>query len=287
MFKNIAVIISTKQYSNNLNKTIKSVLHQSYLPQQLIIVSGNKIKKNLFIGQELPIKVIHSKIKNQVYQRNLGINALSNKIEIIIQLDDRVILQKNCIKELINCWNNSAKNITGIGINQISKNNDLGFLNKFSNFLGLTGKVFSIGLNFDYGNINKNCEVMWLKGGLSSWHLKKNLRIKNRKFPNWNWCVNEDVEFSLGKKKYEKLIVCSNAKAKLLDSRKLSNLELYNRGILLTLSKKLIIKKFYNNSLLSYFGIVILITLGIFKSILFFKISNINFNLGRLFGLFK
>ena len=116
--------------------------------------------------------------------------------------------------------------------------------------------------------------------------LKKNLRIKNRKFPNWNWCVNEDVEFSLGKK-YEKLIVCSNAKAKLLDSRKLSNLELYNRGILLTLSKKLIIKKFYNNSLLSYFGIVILITLGIFKSILFFKISNINFNLGRLFGLFK
>ena len=48
MFKNIAVIISTKQYSNNLNKTIKSVLHQSYLPQQLIIVSETKLKKFIY-----------------------------------------------------------------------------------------------------------------------------------------------------------------------------------------------------------------------------------------------
>ena len=288
MYKNIGIVIPTKQFSYNLDKTIKSILLQSYLPKELIIVTGQKkIKKNFFSNKKISVKIINSKIRNQVHQRNLGIEVLSNNIDIILQLDDRVILKKNCIKQLINCWNNSDKNVVGIGINQISKNKNTGFANIFSNYLGLAGRVFGIGLNFDYGNLKKNLNVMWLKGGLSSWCTKKNLRIKNRKFPNWNWCVNEDVQYSLGKKKYEKLLVCCKAKAKLLDSKKLSNLEHYNRGTLHTISKKIIIKKFYKNSLLCYLGIVLLIILGILKALIVLNLSNVNFNLGRLLGLFK
>ena len=74
-------------------------------------------------------------------------------------------------------------------------------MNKISRIFGLNGKVFSFGVNFDYSNLKNDLDVMWLKGGLSSWCFKKNSRIKNRNFPLWNWCVNEDVDYSLGKKK--------------------------------------------------------------------------------------
>ncbi len=287
MYKNIGIVIATKKYSSNLNKTIKSIFAQSYLPTEFIIVSGKKIKKIFMNKSKFNLKIVNSKIKNQVYQRNIGIKLLSKKIDIILQLDDRVILHKNCLKELINCWNKSKKNITGIGINQISNNHNLGFMNKISRIFGLNGKVFSFGVNFDYSNLKNDLDVMWLKGGLSSWCLKKNSRIKNRSFPLWNWCVNEDVDYSLGKKKNEKLLVCYKAKAKLLDQKKISYFEYLNRGKLYTISKKMIINKFFNNSLLSIFGFVILVILANLKAIFSFNLSNIYFNLGRFLGLFK
>ena len=287
MFNNVAIIIPTKGYSSNLNKTLKSISLQVIPPKEVILVSNNKIKKNLLDYKITKIQVYYCKIKNQVVQRNIGINKLSNNIDVILQLDDRVILHKNCILELLKSWNSSKKKVIGIGLNQIKPINNFGFLNQFSKIVGLEGKVFSIGLNFDYSNLKKDLDVMWIKGGLSSWAVKRNYRIKNRKFPKWAWCVNEDVDYCLGKKKYEKIIVSSKAKANIIDRSNKNYLENFNRGILLSISKKFLIKKYYDNSFFSFFGNFVLSIFGILKSILTFNLLNIFFSLGRFVGIFK
>tara|TARA_Y100000768_G_scaffold388149_1_gene382452 strand:- start:4566 stop:5441 length:876 start_codon:yes stop_codon:yes gene_type:complete len=286
MFKNIGIIISTKGNSSNLQRTINSIFKQSRLPKEIILVSNQKIKK-ISVNKLIKIKIYYSKIKNQVLQRNIGINKLSKNIDILLQLDDRVILQKDCIFELLKSWNNTKKNVVGIGINQINLINNFGFFNKFSKIMGLEGKVFSVGLNFDYSNLKKDLEVMWIKGGLSSWAIERNFRIKNRKFPKWSWSVNEDVDYCLGKNKNEKIMVCYKAKANIVNKYNNNYYENFNRGILLTISKKLIIRKHFNNSLLSFLGNIILVIFGIFKSVLTFNLSNFFFSLGRFVGLFK
>ena len=163
MFNNVAIIIPTKGYSSNLNKTLKSISAQVIPPKEVILVSNNKIKKNFLDYKITKIQVYYCKIKNQVVQRNIGINKLSNNIDVILQLDDRVILHKNCILELLKSWNSSKKKVIGIGLNQIKPINNFGFLNQFSKIVGLEGKVFSIGLNFDYSNLKKDLDVMWIK----------------------------------------------------------------------------------------------------------------------------
>ena len=69
MYKNIGIVIATKKYSSNLNKTIKSIFAQSYLPTEFIIVSGKKIEKIFINKSKLNLKIVNSKIKNQVYSK--------------------------------------------------------------------------------------------------------------------------------------------------------------------------------------------------------------------------
>ena len=201
----ISILITTRGNSRELRRTIKSINNQILFPKEIIIVSNNKIERGLKINRKIKLKSFTSSIKNQVHQRNIGIRHLSKKSKIVLQLDDRVVLDKKCILELNMCWKRSDKSIVGIGINQKNKIKTTGILDKLMKNNKSMGKVFSNGVNFNYLNLTKNLEVMWLKGGLSSWDLKKNKRIKNRKFPLWNWCVNEDVDFSLGKKKMKNL----------------------------------------------------------------------------------
>ena len=101
MFNNVTIIIPTRGYSSNLNKTLKSISLQVIPPKEVILVSNNKIKKKFLDYKINKIQVYYCKIKNQVVQRNIGINKLSNNVDIILQLDDRVILHKDCILELL------------------------------------------------------------------------------------------------------------------------------------------------------------------------------------------
>ena len=95
------------------------------------------------------------------------------------------------------------------------------------------------------------------------------------------------MDYCLGKKKYEKIIVSSKAKANIIDRSNKNYLENFNRGILLSISKKFLIKKYYDNSFFSFFGNFVLSIFGILKSILTFNLLNIFFSLGRFVGIFK
>ncbi len=202
MDNQISIVIPTKEHSKELTETINSINKQTYKPKEIILVSFKKINKKFLLNKKIKIKILFSEIQNQVIQRNIGINNLSNKSDIILQLDDRIVLNKNCLFELNKFWRNTDSSTIGVGINQIKMTKENGLINTlFFNLNKFRGRVFKNGIVVDYSNLKKDIEVMWLKGGLSSWKIKKNKKLFNRKYPIWKWSVFEDVEYSLNKKK--------------------------------------------------------------------------------------
>ena len=112
---------------------------------------------------------------------------MRKNIKILVQLDDRAILQKNAIKNLLNSWNqNSNQNIAGIGLNEISEVQKYNFFNSQISLLNTLifnifekfgifkpGSVLLNGMCVQYSNLKKLTKVSWLKGGLSSYDLSK------------------------------------------------------------------------------------------------------------------
>lgn len=288
MNNKISIVITTKKFSKNLYKTINSIIRQSYSPKEIILVSNEKILKNFNHNNKIIIKKFTSSIKNQVFQRNIGVNNISNKSDLILQLDDRIILDRNCLFELNKFWNKTNRSTVGVGLNQINISNDTGLLNKLMiKFFDLKGKLLNSGFAIDYSNAKKDLEVMWLKGGLSSWRTKIYKKINNRKFPLWNWSVFEDVEFSLLKKKDEKLFVSYKSKAIIIEKEKKINIKnLFYRGTIHSYAQKRIVKTYLKSKNLFFIVVPFAICLSLIVSVFTFNISKFIYNLGRIRGFF-
>ena len=138
MKKKISIIICTIGANKNLMKLLSSISRQSHMPLEVIIVTYKKIFN--FNKYKFKINIIKSKKKNQVYQRSLGLKYLSKLSKFILQLDNRVILDKNCLYELEKKWESTTNDIVGIGLNPKNYLHNSGFLNRIMQLFSLSGK---------------------------------------------------------------------------------------------------------------------------------------------------
>jgi hypothetical protein len=286
--KNISVIVPTL-YRENFLKTYHSLLKQSEKLGEIIIVNASKKK---IIAKSKNSKIIYSKKKNQVYQRSLGLKNISKKAKILLFLDDRVVLKNDAIKQLLNDWNNSSKNVAGIGLSCI---NYIPPKIHLINRLTLTNseiaaKVLKSGFVSGYGLTKKQTSCDWLNGGMTSWRIDKVKKyLFKRNFPMLSWCVGEDLVFSYNIKKKYKLLLSSNAKCILLRKKEnLSNLDYFQKGF----HHAYVIKSFVksNNNRLSillfYYAVYSSSFFGILKNILTFNCKDSFRYLGRIVGSF-
>lgn len=97
---NISIICASANGKLKLPSLVKSISEGSYLPNELIIV-GTSLSdiqlSRLYINKKINFKFVVSKIKNQIYQRNMGKKISKNNL--ILQTDDDVIFKKNTLKE--------------------------------------------------------------------------------------------------------------------------------------------------------------------------------------------
>ena len=304
MFKkrNLAIVIASLGDKKYLNKCLEAIANQSIRPNQIILVLP---KGKIFLHNLHNLYIYYSKIKNQVFQRNLGISKLRRNIKILVQLDDRVILQKNAIKNLLNSWNqNSNQNIAGIGLNDISEVQKYNFFNSQISLLNILifnifekfgifkpGSVLLNGMCVQYSNLKKLTKVSWLKGGLSSYDLSKVKKIiYNRTFPKIKWSVCEDLIFSYYLSKKYKLLVCCSAKVQVL-KKTVNNLDIKNEyymGKLYSQNLKYFINLNKDLSLSLYaISSVGLSFFGILRGLFFFNWILVSRNFGRLVGVFS
>jgi glycosyltransferase involved in cell wall biosynthesis len=286
--KNISVIIPTLHRENFL-KTYHSLLKQSVKIGKIVIVNASQKK---IIPRSKNSKIIYSKKENQVYQRSLGLKYISKKTKILLLLDDRVVLKKDAIKQLLNDWNSSSNNVAGIGLScinyippKIHLINRLTLTNS-----KITAKVLKSGFVSGYGSVKEKTSCDWLNGGMTSWRIDKVKKyLFKRNFPMLSWCVGEDLVFSYNiKKKYE-LLISSNAKCILLPKKEnLNNLDHFCKGFY----HSYIIKSFVKNNnnrlslLLFYYAAYSSSFFGIVKNILTFNCKDSLRFLGRIVGSF-
>ena len=286
---NTSIVIASAGNFNYLHRCLKAIFKQTSLPHQVILVlpEDKKIQKNYE-----KLKVFYSNKKNQVYQRNLGISKLSKNTRILIQIDERIILKKNSIENLIQCWNmNKNKNILGIGFNQLvnKKQNSFGGSQISKIFRNHQGSVLKNGINIGYENLKENCKVSWIKGGIASYDLKKAKKIFNRFFPLLSWSVCEDLIFSYDLQKKGNLIICANAKATLLE-KNLNNefINNFRLGSLYSHNHRYFVRKNKELSIIFfYLTIQLLFLYNILIGILRLKIPKVLYGFGLIFGLFK
>ena len=199
----LSVIIPTLHRPDDLVIAVSSILEQTFLPDELIIIDQSIDKKSLnnikdmFSNINIKTKLIYihdSSIKGLVSAKNNGVKNATG--DIISFLEDDELLDKNYLKNTINVF---LENQHILGCSGIVSNI------RRSTFYEIMFKVFHRGLFFDkrvdiikYQNCNGAGELInstHISGGLSSYKKEVFEKIKYDLYNNFFYC--EDIEFSI------------------------------------------------------------------------------------------
>ncbi len=115
--RRISVIIPTKDRPEELAKCLESVLGQTFLPDEIVIVdaSDNEAVSSYiesYLNRKPEVKFIRSE-PGLTHQKNLGVEACSGNIVFI--LDDDVMLEKDFVKEIVDVFDNDwERKVAGV-----------------------------------------------------------------------------------------------------------------------------------------------------------------------------
>lgn len=119
-----SVVITTKDRINYLLRAVHSVMDNSILPSEIIVINdgGAQITDDLFNIYSIPIRVFNNKIsKGANYSRNFGIKE--SKSDIVFLLDDDDALLKNSFETRLIGFKNPKVGISFTGIKIVRDNN--------------------------------------------------------------------------------------------------------------------------------------------------------------------
>lgn len=111
----VSIIIPTKNRTPDLEATIESILRQTVLPLELIIIDQSN-EKSFGKTVPFPLKYIHDpKLSGASTARNAGMNRATGDVWLF--LDDDVILEPNFIEELLAAYAPGVTGVSGIVTN--------------------------------------------------------------------------------------------------------------------------------------------------------------------------
>ena len=223
-FKNSLSVVIPSLGGSCLNKTIESLNSGNFIPDEILVSLPSKEHIDKIKLKENNVKLINANCYGQVSQRVFGFKRA--KHPFVLQLDDDVIIDKECISLLIDCVKNSDNIVASpyyldFENNPIHKAGPATLLMNFFHLLmnGIngfqTGKIAISGINYgvnkaDINQQHGNFFVDWQPGGCLM-HNNKNL-IKENYFPFTGKAYSEDLIHSfLLKNNNLKLVTCLDA----------------------------------------------------------------------------
>lgn len=262
---NFSIAIPTYKREKDLSNCLNSILDQSLLPSEIILVDDDSLgfdfiekNKNQFEEKDIEF-VYYNKIKNNKKRgssesRNIGFSLTSNEINFI--LDDDLILEKDFFENIMITWENN-KNDDLIGVGGFIKNNRrTGKIERIYNkIFGLTSKykwdVNSVGFQVWDESINNEEKCFYTHGGVCSY--KKDLVNKLGGFSTFSGgrTALEDVDFCLrAKDSGYHFIINPNAKV-IHKQSKASRESDYLMGIKESYNRRIIFKNNCKNDILN------------------------------------
>jgi GT2 family glycosyltransferase len=206
-----SVVIPTYNREEDLNKCLDSILKQTVLPFEVIIIDDGSLPE-IFISawqEKFTIKdisLVYYRKNHEIERR--GLSESKNKAlelvcnEIFFILDDDVVLELNFCENIINIWieRQADKNLIGVG--GIIKNRRMrsSLERVFHSFFGISSKhawdVNKIGFQIWDEEIKKPSLGFYAHGGVCSYKLELAKELKFSTFSGGRTAL-EDVDFCL------------------------------------------------------------------------------------------
>ena len=243
-----------------LYQTVTSIMKSSLLPSEIVIGLPNGTFLNFLnlikLNNKIKLKIVYSK-KGQVHQRT---NAIRHtKKTFILQIDDDLQLQNNCIQELYLTVKNSYKTNVGPLINEV--------IRRKRTFKHYCGKIKKNGHAVPLGTCcakKRLTYVEWLPGGCVM-SRRKDIIIKNF-FPFTGKAYFEDLFNSMERKK-SNIRQYINKNARIYLSKSHNNTLPKNELFKYLVIKKIFVKKYFGTGILFYFSCFKILLANILKNL--------------------
>lgn len=216
----IAFVIATKDRPEDLENLLKSLVTQTLLPAQVIVVDGGarSVKNLLKDYSNLNIKYLRVLQPSLTRQRNAGVKAVDKNIPLIGFLDDDAVLEKDSIENMIDFWSKVEKDVGGASFNFINhppvhaSSLKYSFISsKLDLYSNEKGKVSKSGFHTMIGKVDKTIFTEWIFAGASVWRREV---LKKYWFDEWfkGYSYLEDLDFSYRVGKKWKLAVVADSR---------------------------------------------------------------------------
>jgi glycosyltransferase involved in cell wall biosynthesis len=292
--KKLAFVVATKDRPVDLHRMLQSLVKQSCQPDQVVIVdsSSDPLNKVTEDFADLNISYIHHDQPSASGQRNIGIRAIAQDINLIGFLDDDVVLEPEALGKMLEFWNRASENVGGCSFNlknhEPSGNKGLKY-SALSRWLGLysreKGVVMRSGWQTLIGNVTQNSFVQWLPSGASVWKREIFERFTFDEYYG-GYSYLEDLDFSFSISKEYKLAVIADAGFYhyLSPSGRLSD---YQFGKVEVRNRIYFVRKHNLSLLRCYLGIMVRFLLTLSLSVKSGNISYLYRALGNFVGITK
>lgn len=225
LFKNtprLCFIIPTKDRPFEIERLFNSISIQEVLPSQILVVDGGEpgIKDIVEKFSHLPINYMQVLPPGLTRQRNAGLDAVHKDIDLVGFLDDDIVLEPRCIKNMLDFWTQAPSDTGGAGLNIIDNtypNKPAWFFKFFFIRNNNPGQILKSGRNVPYSPAQGTHNVQWLCGGATVW-LKD--VFKKFTFDEWYsaWGIGDDVDFSYRVGREYSFMVVADAKVRHIET---------------------------------------------------------------------
>ncbi len=218
----LCFIIPTKDRPFEIERLFNSICIQEALPSQIIVVDGGALGIKDIVGKfsQLPIDYIQVLPPGLTRQRNAGLNAVHKDIDLVGFLDDDIVLEPRCIKNMLDFWTQAPSDTGGAGLNIIDNtypNKPAWFFKFFFIRDNNPGQILKSGRNVPYSPAQRTHNVQWLCGGATVWRRDV---FKKFTFDEWYsaWGIGDDVDFSYRVGREYSFMVVADAKVRHIET---------------------------------------------------------------------
>ena len=211
----LAFVIPTKDRGEDLRRMLRSLVSQTRLPDQVIVVDGSGVEVSWCVAEfsELKIDYVRLLPPSLSAQRNAGMAVLRPEITHAGYLDDDVVLELDAVYEMASFWGGAGLDVGGAAFNVVDgASSGSSALSWRSTVAGAgLGSIAPSGVVRELGEVQVNLETDWLCGGAQIWLREV---IDNYSYDNWFQGTGfmEDVDYSYGVRERYRLFVVAAAR---------------------------------------------------------------------------
>lgn len=217
----LAFVVATKDRPAELQRMWASLLTQSRLPDEVVIVDASARPAPPAGGGAAgrpALRFLRSAVASAARQRNAGLDAVGPGATLVGFLDDDAVLEPDAVEEMLRFWAQAGPDVAGAAFNMANHPPlDLPFLKRtaLASGLGLYsgrgGAVTASGFQTMIGPVETTVWTDWLPSGAAVW--RRGVFAAHR-FDEWfaGYSYLEDLDFSYRAGRASRLAVVATAR---------------------------------------------------------------------------